>query len=86
MSKPRQPNVTCVANGMFIVRTQAGFRKALKCVCDDPSTLKEVPNYPKSYPALVSISVGYCGYEYMHVNVVPLDKLKDKLREQAELF
>ncbi len=86
MADTRPPNMVRVANGMYIVRTQAGFRKALKEECDDPRTLKEVPNFPKSYPSLVSISVGYCGLDYMHVCCVPIDKLKADLREQGELF
>lgn len=80
------PNAVRIARGMYIVRTQAGFRKALKCECDDSHVRKKVFTYPRSYPALVSITIGYGGYEYMSVNWVPLDKVKAAMLEQGELF
>lgn len=86
MSKPRQPNVTRIAHGMYIVRTQAGFRKAIKDACFSDIHVSETDNYPKVYPSLVSITNGYKGSWYPQVRCIALDDLKDKLREQAELF
>jgi hypothetical protein len=67
----RPENLKHVGGPFYIVRTQAGFRRALKQFYGRvPSRLE---GYPVSYPSLVCFSTGYRGYHYartdcMHVN------------------
>lgn len=77
-------NMTHLGGAMFIVRTQAGLRKAIKARFDDWKGL-EVCGRPKKYPALVTISMGYCGYEFINIHSVHLNRLKDVLAQQGEL-
>ncbi len=72
-------NMAEVSPGMYVVRTQAGFKQALRHYVDDDvkfKSLLEYPhNYPTSYPSLVSISIEYRGYEYFKVNTVHLNSI-----------
>lgn len=77
-------NMTHLGGAMYIVRTQAGLRKAIKARFEDWKGL-EVCGRPKKYPALVTISMGYCGYEYINIHSVHLNRLKDVLTQQGEL-
>lgn len=78
------PNMTHLGGAMYIVRTQAGLRKALKAQFEDWKTLK-VNGRPTKYPVLVTLSVGYCGYEYISIHSVHLSRLKDVLAQQGEI-
>lgn len=57
MANEGLPNLVKVADGLYIVRTQAGFRKAFKSHADDPSewASRDKNAYPKSYPALIQV-------------------------------
>ena len=70
-------NAVRLRNNVYIVRTQAGFRKAIKCYCD------EVPEhrrgYPKSYPFLVFFSLEYTGYHTLVATCIPLNRLESAL-------
>lgn len=73
-----KPNLTQIpGTWMFIVRTQAGFRKACKLYEDGDKM--EVDNYPTSYPALISLSTGYNGSLYISVSWTHLNTLKQVL-------
>jgi hypothetical protein len=66
-------NMTYIADGIYLVRTQAGFKKAVKAQFPEYSkrARSRVVGYPTSYPAVVSLSVGYyviCNS--VHVNVL----------------
>lgn len=69
-------NMTHMGGGYYIVRTQAGFRKALKSFGwkDDPKwpSFTEADAYPKKYPAMVHLSSAYRGYHYIHVDCLYL--------------
>lgn len=79
--KPNLPNLIHVpGTWMFIVRTQAGFRKACK-IYEDGDFKMEVDNYPTSYPALISLSTGYRGYTYISVSWVHINVLKKLLKD-----
>lgn len=59
MPKPNQTesdNMVRISQGMYVVRTQAGFRKALKAYRryhEVESPISDVQGYPKEYPSLV---------------------------------
>lgn len=60
------PNMTKIRNNTYIVRTQAGYRKALKDFHKDADPCdKEVRSYPKTYPSLVILSSHYNGGNYV---------------------
>lgn len=79
-------NMTKIASGMYLVRTQAGFRKAIKhqfsnTFEDWKEMMKDMKKFPKEYPAVVVLGVGYNGSWHfqcksVHVNTVKavLDK------------
>lgn len=83
MSEHEKPNFRWVKGGMYIVRTQAGFRQAGIDFCDGVEVFEEYTKqsffeYPKSYPSVVFFSVGYAGYHYlrcqhMHVNLMKVE-------------
>lgn len=68
-------NILYLKNNMWIVRTQAGFRKACKTFNDDPIVKLEVDDPPSSYPCLISLSLGYRGYHYIQCNWIHLNDL-----------
>ena len=71
-----KPNMTKLSHNTFIVRTQAGFRKALKdykrYMCCDKM---ELSGYPKIYPSLVVFSMQYRGYEYIVAHCTPVNDI-----------
>lgn len=75
-----RPNKIRVQNGMYIVRTQAGFNAAIKEMYDDFKEMR-VYGYPKSYPSLVTISMGYDGGEFIQCKSIHLDKLKPYIND-----
>lgn len=80
---PPPPNFTHVGGSLYIVRTQAGFKQAIKHWRGEPHHGKErVEGHPRSYPALVSLSSGYSGYHYVSVTHVHLKRLRGALRGQ----
>ncbi len=76
-------NLVVLGRGFYLVRTQAGFRKAIKHrFANSPDIAEERPsNYPRSYPAIVSISTEYRGYWYPSVNWIPLNDLLGQIKE-----
>jgi hypothetical protein len=49
-----RPNMVILRDDVYLVRTQAGFRKALKHRCkEDETSRKLLRGYPRFYPALV---------------------------------
>lgn len=74
-------NWTHVRGSFYIVRTQAGLRQALRHF--GRMNDEEVRGYPRSYPALISISYGYTGSTFYRVDAVHLSQLQDKLAHQG---
>lgn len=71
----RDENVVKVAPGMYLVRTQAGFKRVIKQCQADSEYPYEVEGHPTAYPALISIHIAYRGYHYLsvrhaHVNAI----------------
>lgn len=66
MSEPRRENMTKIGHSTYVVRTQAGYRKALKDFHKDADPFdKKVQSYPKSYPSLIILSSHYNGGNYV---------------------
>lgn len=70
-------NLVRLRNNAYIVRTQAGFRKALKCFSG--CVPRYLRGYPKSYPSLVFFSLEYTGYHALVATCIPLNRLKSAL-------
>ena len=64
-------NFSRLGAGFYIVRTQAGFKQALK----NFGAYENVHGYPSSYPSLIALSDGYQGYHYTRVNSIHLNAL-----------
>ena len=70
-------NLVRLRNNVYIVRTQAGFRKALKYFNDEMPLYRS--GYPKSYPSLVFFSLEYAGYIKLVATCIPLRDLEAAL-------
>jgi hypothetical protein len=76
-SKPKaeRPNCVHLRSNIFLLRTQAGFRKAVKQFWGKPEE-GEMPEMPKSYPTIAFFSIHHnaglesLGATYMHVNAM----------------
>lgn len=77
------PNMTALGSGMYLVRTQAGFKQALKHA--DCSEAKLYDTYPKSYPCVISLTLGYDGSSFVHMSYVHVNDLLTALRDQGEI-
>lgn len=66
-------NMKHVSGGYYIVRTQAGFRSALKdYVSGTDISWRNLDSYPRRYPSIVHLSTGYRGYLYVEVDCIYL--------------
>ena len=70
-------NLVRLRNNVYIVRTQAGFRKALKYFSGCMPRYRR--GYPKSYPSLVFFSLEYTGYYTRVATCIPLRDLQAAL-------
>jgi hypothetical protein len=71
----RPENLRHVGGPFYVVRTQAGFRRALKQFFG--RVPERLEGHPTSYPSLICLSTGYSGYMFaradcMHVTDVAL--------------
>lgn len=69
------PNLERVTADLYVVRTQAGFAKALKEFNEDRGY--EAHGYPRSYPALAHFTTDYAGYHYIQVHCWPISKIAE---------
>lgn len=81
-----QSNMEYLANGLYIVRTQAGFRKAVRDYYGRNVKGCELKGYPVRYPSLVALSDGYCGYHYVQANCIPLDSVSYAVEKHSKHF
>lgn len=79
-------NMTQLGPCTFLVRTQAGFKKALKTFWDDPADgpMPDVHGYPASYPAVMVLVMKYRGYHYIEPLYYPVNDLYDFLKAEHE--
>lgn len=79
MSTKNRENWSYIAQGFYVVRTQAGFRQAIKDY--NGGEMDTVYNWPRGYPCLVCLSPGYDGNTFTNVNCIHLKRLDAILRE-----
>lgn len=73
-------NMVILSNGSYLVRTQAGFKKAIKHWVEDYWYFPDDNfNYPKSYPSVVDFYHYYKGSHVYNCNCIHLNKYKEKL-------
>ena len=74
-------NMHRVASGVYIVRTQAGFKRALKIYLGESySEMKgDLEGFPKEYPSIVFFSTLYRGCHYPSARCIPLKELRAAL-------
>lgn len=63
-----------VKQGVYVVRTQAGFKQAIK----DFTDIEGIKPYswPTKYPALITLSIGYNGGDYIVCHSMHFNELK----------
>ncbi|MBV6304956.1 hypothetical protein KVP10_08650 [Candidimonas humi] len=77
-------NMIKIAPGIYLVRTLAGFRKAIRAEFSDYCenwVMNDVQGWPTSYPAVVSLSLGYRGSSFVACNSVHVNILKAAISE-----
>ena len=79
-------NMRVLSNGSYLVRTQAGFNKAIKHWLDDNDHLYRPSwfNYPKKYPSVVRLWEYYQGYHGYNCTCTPLNEYKSNLKNLLE--
>jgi hypothetical protein len=85
-------NLVMLDNSTFLVRTQAGFKKAI-CLYAKVKNYKEfkeeyryIENYPKAYPSVVTFSTYYKGYYQICCTCTKVNKYLDKLNKVIEII
>lgn len=70
-------NVTKIRRGVYVVRTQAGYRKALRDYFGEKPSPEEAPrNFPRNFPALITLSVlSYQDRDCVHCEVFHFKEL-----------
>lgn len=74
-------NMKYLGNGFYLVKTQAGFRKAIKHFNGESKETREVYSYPRTYPSIVHLSSGYRGYHYTSVGVLSVSTFMKRLTD-----
>lgn len=74
MSNETSDNMVRIRNNTFLVRTQAGFRKAFKRFADD-AIPSEVIGYPKTYPSLVFFNFSRGRVNATCISISKLDEI-----------
>jgi len=70
-----------IANGLFIVRTQAGFKQVLTMYQD--GNKMEVEGFPVSYPSFVSVVLCYRGHHYLEARCWPVNLVADACKRHT---
>jgi hypothetical protein len=80
MNTKTRDNMEVLGKSFYVVRTQAGFRKALKHFRgDDLASESELRGYPTVYPSVVAFAYQYTGNIYVQARCLPLETFQ-KLR------
>lgn len=74
-------NMKRIKDGVYVVRTQAGFKRAVKTYLGYCPEHDYIRNYPTQYPALVVLNEGYQGYHYLEVSVLHFNELHEILKD-----
>lgn len=79
-----RPNVKHLTSGAYLVRTQAGFRKAAMHFfnvlhSEDSFVPSDLKVFPSKYPSVCFFECGYDGLLIPEATIVPLKTYKDSL-------
>ena len=76
-----KPNMRKLANGTYVVRTQAGFRRAIKDYFDEYElrSVSEIDGYPTAYPSVVRFNFLH-GWNKPQAFCTPLNKYLQHLK------
>jgi hypothetical protein len=80
----KHPNLTRVKAGVYVVRTQAGFRKATKEFWKEmgrEDTTLELSGWPTAYPCLLVLNIAYQGYDYITIDTLTFNQLHEILEQ-----
>lgn len=80
---PELPNHEYVANGLFVVRTQAGFKQVLNMYQDRDEHKMPVDGFPTSYPSFVTVHLGYRGHHFLEVQCWPVNLVADACKRHT---
>jgi hypothetical protein len=69
------PNYSYLGDGFYLVRTQAGFVKAMTHFLGEKNKELEVRTYPKSYPSVITFHIDYNGNLYIRTTSIHVNKL-----------
>lgn len=84
--KPR-PNLVRITANMYVLRTQAGYRKLLKNVVADFEYLENGgDSYPMFYPCVCHIHRHYEGAHYVRLTFTRIEKAIEDLQKQEMLL
>jgi len=81
-----RPNYEKLKSWLYIVRTQAGFRQAVKEYSGPDFDMGYLRGFPQSYPALVMFSDGYEGYHFTEASCIPINELTAKIAEHEAKY
>lgn len=83
------PNFTKIGHGFYVVRTQAGFKQALKNYVgeDYPEYTKynDIVGHPDSYPSVVHLDIGYRGSHYIRASCMHVNEFRKGLEKADPL-
>ena len=81
-------NMRRLSGGRFLVRTQAGFRKAVKLHFEEEGVpenrVQDVSGYPKCYPSVVELYYDYMRTEGHYAYCTPLNRYREDLLEKLK--
>lgn len=80
--KPK--NLYSLEQGMYIVRTKAGFRRASKLHRASSAVSVENLIEPPSYPSLVVFGEGYRGYHFLTARSIHLNEAISTIKQSEE--
>ena len=69
-----------IEGSFYLVRTQAGLKHVIKHF--GGGQWPESEGYPSSSPAVVSLSIGYRGIEFIRVNAVHVNTLISVVKDE----
>lgn len=81
-------NWAILGNGMYVIRTGAGLRKAIRHFNDGENPKGELAfmSYPTQYPCVASFNWGGQGNEYIGAKYTTFNKLKSILIEHDNRY
>lgn len=77
-----QPNFKHLLGSFYVVRTQAGLEQAIKDWLGESRDGMEVTVFPKSYPSVICLSIGYNGSQFIRASAIHVNALREAIKDQ----